>query len=46
MQIEIGFEELLTRVTNIRIPEGESVHSATGVVQSPEHLPIELDAIR
>jgi cytochrome P450 len=46
LQIEIGFEELLARVTNIRIPAGESVHTATGVVQSPEYLPIEFDAAR
>jgi cytochrome P450 len=45
LQIEIGFQELLARVTNIRIPAGESVHTATGVVQSPEYLPIEFDAI-
>ena len=43
LQIEIGFQELLARVTNIRIPAGESVHTTTGVVQSPEYLPIEFD---
>jgi len=45
LQIEIGFQELLARVTNIRIPAGESVHTTTGVVQSPEYLPIEFDLV-
>jgi cytochrome P450 len=46
LQIEIGFQELLARVKNIRIPAGESVHTATGVVQSPEYLPIEFDPVQ
>jgi cytochrome P450 len=46
LQIEIGFQELFARITNIRVPAGETVHSATGVVQSHEYLPIEFDAIQ
>jgi cytochrome P450 len=45
LQIEIGFEELLARVTNLRIPKGAQVHSATGVVLTHEHLPIEFDIV-
>ncbi|MFF2299338.1 cytochrome P450 [Arthrobacter sp. NPDC058127] len=46
LQIEIGFQELYKRVTRIRIPEGETVHTATGVVQSHEYLPIEFDTVQ
>jgi cytochrome P450 len=45
MQIEIAVRELLARVTNLRIPAGEPVEMATGVVQSPERLPLEFDAL-
>jgi cytochrome P450 len=45
MQIEIAVRELLARVTNLRIPAGEHVEMATGVVQSPERLPLEFDAL-
>ncbi|MFC0449992.1 cytochrome P450 [Rhodococcus jostii] len=43
LQIEIGFQELFNRITNVRIPQGERVHTATGVVQAHEYLPIEFD---
>jgi len=43
LQIEIGFQELLSRITGIRVPEGETVHTSSGVVQSHEYLPIEFD---
>ncbi|MFE5699588.1 cytochrome P450 [Rhodococcus koreensis] len=43
LQIEIGFQELFNRITNVRIPEGERVRTATGVVQAHEYLPIEFD---
>jgi len=45
LQIEIGFQELLARVTNIRIPHPEEVRTATGVVLTHEHLPIEFDPV-
>jgi cytochrome P450 len=44
LQIQIAFEELFARVTNLRVPAGEHVEVATGVVLSPERLPIEFDA--
>ncbi|MFA3842050.1 cytochrome P450 [Streptomyces aureus] len=43
LQIEIGFQELFKRITNIRVPADKQVRSATGVVQSHEYLPIEFD---
>jgi cytochrome P450 len=45
LQIEIVVHELLARVTNLRIPAGEHVEMATGVVQSPERLPLEFDLL-
>jgi cytochrome P450 len=45
LQIEIGFEELMARITNIRIPQGAQVQTATGVVLTHEHLPIEFDVV-
>lgn len=45
LQLQIAFEELLARVTNLRVPEGEHVEITTGVVLSPEHLPIEFDRL-
>ncbi|MFD8813468.1 cytochrome P450 [Streptomyces sp. NPDC059627] len=45
MQIEIGFQELFARVTGIRIPAGEQVKSATGVVLTHEYLPVEFDTV-
>ncbi len=45
LQIEIGFQELLARITNIRVPAGEHVESATGVVQTHTYLPIEFDIV-
>jgi cytochrome P450 len=43
LQIEIAFSELLTRVTNLRIPDGTHVETAVGIVLSPEHLPVIFD---
>jgi len=45
LQIQVAFEELFARVTNLRIPEGEHVEVATGVVLSPERLPLEFDIL-
>jgi cytochrome P450 len=45
MQIEIGFEELLARITNIRVPADEHVESATGIVLTHTYLPIEFDIV-
>jgi cytochrome P450 len=45
LQIQIAFEELFARVTSLRIPEGERVEIATGVVLSPERLPLEFDIL-
>jgi cytochrome P450 len=43
MQMEVGFAELLRRVTSIRIPVGAEPEMTSGVVAGPEHLPIEFD---
>ena len=40
LQIEVAFGELLSRVTNLRIPEDAHVQTAVGIVLSPEHLPV------
>jgi cytochrome P450 len=43
LQIEIAFSELLSRVTNLRIPKDAHVQTAVGIVLSPEHLPVTFD---
>jgi cytochrome P450 len=43
LQIETAFSELLSRVTNLRIPEDGHVQTAVGIVLSPEHLPVVFD---
>jgi cytochrome P450 len=43
LQIEIAFDELLSRITNVRIPDGVDVKIANGAILTPEHLPIEFD---
>jgi cytochrome P450 len=45
LQIEVAFGELLSRVTNLRIPDGAEVQTAVGIVLSPEHLPLEFDVL-
>jgi cytochrome P450 len=45
LQIEIAFSELLSRVTNLRIPPGGQVESAVGVVLTHEHLPVTFDVL-
>ena len=46
LQIEIAFSELLSRVTNLRIPPGAKVESAVGVVLTHEHLPVTFDVLQ
>jgi cytochrome P450 len=43
LQIGIAFEELLARVTNIRLAAGAEIETASGVILAPESLPIEFD---
>ena len=43
LQIEIAFSELLSRVTNLRIPAGAHVETAVGIVLTPERLPVVFD---
>jgi cytochrome P450 len=43
LQIAIAFEELLPRVTNIRIAPGAHIEASHGVILAPESLPIEFD---
>jgi cytochrome P450 len=43
LQIEVAFGELLSRVTNLRIPQDAQVQTAVGIVLSPEHLPVTFD---
>jgi cytochrome P450 len=43
LQIETAFSELLSRVTNLRIPQDAQVQTAVGIVLSPEHLPVTFD---
>ena len=43
LQIEVAFGELLSRVTNLRIPQDAQVQTAVGIVLSPEHLPVVFD---
>jgi cytochrome P450 len=43
LQLEIGFEELLKRVTDLRLPEGmtfEDIRYAPGAALGPEELPL------
>lgn len=43
LQIEVAFSELLGRVGHLRIPAGEHVEMAPGVVHTPETLPLEFE---
>jgi cytochrome P450 len=43
LQLEIAFDELLTRITNIRV--AGPVTWATGIAQIPESLPIRFDRV-
>jgi cytochrome P450 len=43
LQIGIAFEEILARITNIRLAPGGEVRMANGVILAPESLPIEFD---
>jgi len=43
LQIEVGVDELLSRVTNLRVPEGVDVELSNGVIFTPEALPLLFD---
>ncbi len=43
VQIEIAIQELLARVTNLRIPGGVTIELANGAICTPELLPVEFD---
>jgi cytochrome P450 len=43
LQIEIAFDELLSRITNIRNPRDVEIKIANGAILTPEQLPIEFD---
>jgi cytochrome P450 len=43
LQIEIGVTELLSRATNLRVPDGIQVELSNGVIYTPELLPLEFD---
>ena len=43
MQIEIAWEALLGQLANFRMPPGEHVEMARGVVLTPERLPVAFD---
>ena len=43
IQIEIAIEELLSRVTNLRVTDGTEIALANGAILTPELLPIEFD---
>ncbi len=43
LQIELGLEEFLVAVKNVRLQDGVEVEQARGVILTPENLPIEFD---
>jgi cytochrome P450 len=43
LQIEIAIEELLARVTNLRVQDGATIELANGAIYTPELLPVEFD---
>jgi cytochrome P450 len=43
LQIAIAFEEVLARITNVRLAPGAEIEMANGVILAPENLPIEFD---
>jgi cytochrome P450 len=43
LQIEIAIEELLARVTNLRVPDGVTIELSNGAILTPELLPLEFD---
>ncbi|MFA3843109.1 cytochrome P450 [Streptomyces aureus] len=43
LQIGIGIEEILNRITHVRLAPGAEVAMANGVILAPETLPIEFD---
>jgi len=43
LQIAVAFEEVLARITNLRLAHGAEIEMANGVILAPESLPIEFD---
>jgi cytochrome P450 len=43
LQIRVAFEELLSRVQNIRIADGAQIEFAPGIARQPVTLPVEFD---
>jgi cytochrome P450 len=43
LQIGIAFDEILNRITNVRLAPGAEIEMANGVILAPECLPIEFD---
>jgi cytochrome P450 len=43
MQIETAWEALLSQLTSFRVPPGEHIEMARGVVLTPERLPVTFD---
>jgi cytochrome P450 len=46
LQIEVAFDELLKRMTNLRVRPGAEIHRAVGIsIGTPEHLPLQFDKL-
>jgi cytochrome P450 len=45
LQLEFGYHELLSRVTNLRLLDGHTVHYETGMVHGPAALPLRFDKV-
>jgi cytochrome P450 len=45
IQIEIAIQELLSRVTNLRLADGAEITLANGAILTPELLPVEFDRL-
>ncbi len=45
LQLEFGFDELLRRVTNLRLADGAEPHYETGMVHGPAALPLVFDRV-
>jgi cytochrome P450 len=46
LQIQVAFEELLARVTNLRIADGARVSFTSGVTRMPTSLPLVFDRVQ
>lgn len=45
LQLQIGYDELLRRVTNLRLPVGHTVVYDTGMIHGPAELPLTFDRV-